>query len=274
MLNRLTPTPVPTITETVLVTPPPPVINVQIPPDTFDFWQDVVLTGDFVGAVFGVFGALFAAWLVIRADRGTRNEELRRNLALDYANAARQLSKQLQLPPLEAFGKPLEEILEAFELITGRIVRRYSRRSPLSRPARWIMARFRRHAGHSDFGIWIMLHGSTIGVRLEPIKWASRSVRDLATRINSSNDSSIEEREKLANKARQVREQLSEISTDLRVIEHTALEWMNAPRTWRPDRSTREAHERVKELMSNSSVTSQAEPTSPVSPADDGSRTP
>jgi hypothetical protein len=47
---------------------------------------------------------------------------------------------------------------------------------------------------------------------------------------------------------------LTEISTDLRVIEHTTLEWMNSPRDWKADLSTREAHERVKKLMSDPKV--------------------
>ncbi|MFG1879297.1 hypothetical protein ACGFIV_31085 [Sphaerisporangium sp. NPDC049003] len=261
-----------TITQTVTVptSVPTPVITIAPPSEGIDWWKDVVW-GDFGGGVLGVLGGLLAAWLVIRAERGSRKEEIRRTLALDYANAARRLSKQLGLPIQEGF----EDALESFELLTGRIVRLYSKRSGFLRPIRWIMARFHRHVGHSDFAIWVMLKGSPIGTRFEPLRWAINDLEGQVAEMNRSGSLGRDKPENVVESIRQIQGKISEISTDLRVIEHTTLEWMRSPRDWEPDLRARESLERVKKLISGPGVTPQEEPTPhDASQADDASHAP
>lgn len=217
VLSQLTPSPAPvvTVTETVIATPPAPIINVQVPPDGWDWWHDV-FWGDFGGAVFGVIGALAAAWygtrLMSRADRRAREEESRRLVAAEYADAARRLSKDLNIA---AFADgTYQDALERFEVLTGRLVRQYS-----------------DNPDHKRFATWTAVRGQPVGIRLEPLRWA---LSDTLT----------------AEKLTEIKRSLSEISTDLRVIEHTALEWLRDPRNWKPDMSAREAHDQVKRMLS------------------------
>ncbi|WP_327582466.1 hypothetical protein OHA25_41980 [Nonomuraea sp. NBC_00507] len=218
MLSQLTPSPAPTVTvtETVVVAPAPPVVNVQMPPDTLDVWKDIVW-GDFGGAVLAVLGGLVAGWLasrlVVRADRRARDEDNRRTLALEYADASRQLAKLLY-PGVQS--NILEDALERFELITGRIARFYS-----------------EHREHERYASWIKLSASPIGTRLY------LAMQDTETAYGPTSDP-----DKLA--------ELSELRTDLKVIEHSTLEWVRSPENWKLDESAREAHTRVKEMFSSS----------------------
>lgn len=221
MLSQLTPSPDPTVTvtETVVVTPPVPAVNIQVPPDGWDWWHDVVW-GDFGGAAFGIIGALAAAvigsWLVNRGARLARQEEHRQLVAQEYADVARQLSKELT--PTALVEDRWAHTLDRFETLSGRIVRQYS-----------------KDPDHKKFAMWIMVKAQPIGLRLEPIRLAFRDMEAIQKDLNS------------------LREMLHELSADLLVIEHTTLEWMmRKPADWEPDTSAREALERVKKLLANS----------------------
>lgn len=235
------PTPPATVTQTVIVTPPAPVVNVQVPPDDWSWWQDVIW-GDFGGAAFGVLGALAAAWyasrLMARADRRARDEEHRRTIALQYADAARRLSKaitelagQVLLP--EPDHRVIEDALEQFNLLTGRIVRLYSNypvRGRAFKTYKWVMARLpgpiRRDitSPHERFALWVAIIGQPIDLFLDVHFMTVTEPRELVNKLRA-------------------------MSADVKDIEHTTLEWLRAPNEWKPDRSTREMHERVQKLL-------------------------
>lgn len=204
------------MTETVTVTPPPLVVNVPVPPDTFDFWHDIILTGDFFGAVLAVLGGIaagvVASRMVVRADRQAREEDNRRTLALEFADAARALSKQLfrdAKPEVQA------DALERYELLVGRLVRLYAQHPQYDRYARWLSA-----------------NATSVGVALMPMRWAMR------------------EPSQTHSETRKIDDELNEFQADLRVIEHTTLEWIRLPDSWKPDESARLILEGFKKLRS------------------------
>ncbi|MFG1865447.1 hypothetical protein [Microbispora bryophytorum] len=209
-----TPSPIPTVTVTqTVVVPtsfPTPIIRVVAPADDFSWLKDFFL-GNFGGALLGVLGAMLATWFVIKSDRGGRDEEYRRNLALEFADATHQLAKELVSPDLTP--SLLDEKLHRFVASYARVHSLYS-----------------GHRVHGSFATWLTYLAGPISPELQPLKWALR---------NPPEPAQAAELIQLINKTR----------VDLEVIEATTLEWLKSPKTWEPDLSAREAHERVLETL-------------------------
>ncbi|WP_127933411.1 hypothetical protein [Nonomuraea polychroma] len=189
-------------------------------------------------------GALAAAWyasrLMARTDRRARDEEHRRTIALQYADAARRLSKeitglasQVLLPNPD--HRTVEDALEQFNVLTGRIVRLYSNysvRGRIYKTYKWIMAHLpkplRRHVAspHERFAVWVALIGQAVDLLLDVHFMNSTDPRQLMNKLRAT-------------------------SADVKDIEHTTLEWLRAPGDWKPDRSTRQVHERIQSQLAD-----------------------
>ncbi|WP_103964855.1 hypothetical protein [Nonomuraea solani] len=124
MITQLTPSPAPTITvtETVIVTPPAPIVNVQAPSDSFDFWHDIFF-GDFggalVGAVIGVTGAMTAAIYVVQRDRRMRREEIFRAAVERYRAAISRLVEALRRRNVDKLREGMAEAARLLSDQTG-----------------------------------------------------------------------------------------------------------------------------------------------------------
>jgi hypothetical protein len=126
------PQPTATVTETVAVTPPAPVIHVQVPAEPFDLWKDIIFN-DFGGAFLGVLGAATVAWWLTRREREARLDERRRDQTAQLSTGLRNLCHAT------SEANP-EVVVPALEVVAGAA-------APL-------LARVKK-APHADFQHWL-----------------------------------------------------------------------------------------------------------------------
>ncbi|MEU8378619.1 hypothetical protein [Streptosporangium sp. NPDC048865] len=229
------PVPVPTVTvtETVVVPTavPAPAITLTPPQEGLDFWRDVFF-GDFFGALIGVLGALVAAWFLIRRDRRVRQDEYRRDLAMEFADATESLVQQLAGGDREALSAAAQRFDTCHSRIRGLYASGREGRSGFRRA--WMRATgfCRGHRTYDDFTTWLTSEAGTITLRIAPLRDAPADVGECAKKVG------------------ELISLIHEIMPDLRVIRATTMSWVEDPDDWEPNLSARTAWKRLKKEVS------------------------